>query len=101
MVLIQKLRQLLRDYDHILKTGAPISKQLHCIFLNRNIVQSAFALGGNQLAVVFKDITEQEQALQAEIKQREFVDTMGKITYALNETMKLDEVLDIILENLI
>jgi diguanylate cyclase (GGDEF)-like protein len=96
-----EIEQFLRDYDRILKTGAPISKQLHCILLNRNIVQSAFALGGNQLAVVFKDVTEQEQALQAEIKQREFVDTMGKITYALNETMKLDEVLDIILENLI
>ncbi len=94
------IEPILNDYDHVLKTGAPISKQRHYQLMNRNIILSAFALGENQLAVIFNDITEQEKAIKAENKQREFVDTMGKITYALNETMKLDEVLDVILENL-
>jgi len=94
------IEPILRDYDHVLKTGAPISKQRHHLLMNRNIILSAFAIGKNQLAVIFNDITELEKALQAEKKQRVFVDTMGKITYALNETMKLDEVLDIILKNL-
>lgn len=94
------IEPMLIDYDRLLNTGKPITKRRHYLLKNRNIIFSAFALDGNQIAVIFNDITEQELALQAEKKQQEIVETMGKITYALNETMKLDEVLDIILENL-
>lgn len=94
------IEPFLMDFDQVLKTGKPLTKQSHYLIKNRSIIISAFALGENQIAVIFNDTTEQKQALQAEKKQREIVNTMGKITYALNETMKLDEVLDIILENL-
>ncbi len=94
------IEPFLKDYDRVLKTGRPLTKKSHYLIKNRNIVISSFALGENQIAVIFDDITEQEKAFQAEKKQREFVDTMGKITYALNETLKLDKVLDIILENM-
>ncbi len=94
------IEPFLVDYDLVLKTGKPIDKQRHYLLMNRNINLSAFRLEENHLAVIFNDITEQELALQAEKKQREFVDTLGKITFAMNETMKLDEVLDILLENM-
>ncbi|MBW6472277.1 MAG: GAF domain-containing protein [Anaerolineaceae bacterium] len=94
------IEPFLLDYDRVLKTGKPIKKQRLYLLMNRNLILSAFALGENQLAVIFNDMTEQQQALLAEKKQRQFVDTLGKITFALNETMKLDEVLDIILENM-
>lgn len=95
------IEPFLINYDRVLKTGRPITKEHQYLYKNRNIILSAFSLDENQIAVIFNDISQQEQALQAEKKQREFVDTMGKITYALNETMKLDKVLDIILENMV
>lgn len=94
------IEPFLLDFDRVLKTGKPLKNQRHYLLMNRNLILSAFALGENQLAVIFNDMTEQLQAQLAEKKQRQFVDTLGKITFALNETMKLDEVLNIILENM-
>lgn len=94
------IEPFLETYDHVLRTGEIIVNKDHHLIRDRKIVISASSLGDNQVAVTFTDITEQENAVQSELKQREYLLTMSKITSALNETMKLDDVLNIILENL-
>ena len=94
------IQSFLDAYDQVLQSGERITNIHHHLIPDRNIVVSASRLGENQVAVTFTDITEQEAAKQSEIKQREYLLTMSKITSALNETMQMDEVLNIILENL-
>lgn len=96
----EAIEPFLKAYDHVLRTGEIIVNKDHHLIRDRKIVISASPLGENQVAVTFTDITEQETAIKSERKQREYLLTMSKITSALNETMKLDEVLDIILQNL-
>lgn len=96
----EAIKPFLKDYEHVLTTGDVISRKEHYLIHDRKIVFSVSSLGENQVAVTFTDITEQNKVIQSEIKQREYLLTMNKITSALNETMRLDEVLDIILENL-
>ncbi|MDO9086436.1 MAG: diguanylate cyclase [Anaerolineaceae bacterium] len=94
------IEPFLKVFDTVLKTGTAISNQQHHLIRERKITFSASSLGDNHIAVIFNDVTEQDKALQSEQKQRDFAITMGKITSALNKTMKFDEVLDIILENM-
>lgn len=96
----RKIQPFLDAYHHVLTSDERLTSMRHPLILDRNIIVSAVSLGENQVAVTFTDITEQEVAKQSEIKQREFLLTMSKITSALNETIHLDEVLNIILENL-
>ncbi len=97
---MEAIKPFLREYDHIVKTGLPITRQPHYLIKDRNVVFTAFSMGANQIAVIFNDLTEQEKVLRAEKRQRDFVETMATITSALNETMDMDVVLDIILENM-
>lgn len=96
----ETIEPFLKSYDHVLRTGKPISNQAHYLIRDRKIVISASSLGDDQIVVIFSDVTEQEKTVESEKKQREFSAIMAKIISALNETMKLDEVLNIILENL-
>jgi diguanylate cyclase (GGDEF)-like protein len=96
----EAIEPFLRDYDQVIRTGISLSNQQHYLIRDRLINFSASTLGDNLIAVIFNDVTENDKALEAERAQREFTTTMGKITSALNKTIKFDEVLDIILENL-
>lgn len=96
----EAIEPFLIDFDTVLKTGKSISNQQHYLIRERNITITISSLGNNHIAVIFNDITENNKAHEAERAQREFTTTMGKITSALNKTIKFDEVLDIILGNL-
>ncbi len=96
----EAIMPFLNDFDKVVKTGQPLTRKESFIIHDKKIVFSVFSLGENQIAIIFNDITDQHKALEVEKKQRDFVETMAKITSALNETMKMDEVLDIILVNL-
>jgi diguanylate cyclase (GGDEF)-like protein len=92
----QALESYLIDYDQVVRTGIPVSRKTDSLIGNRKLVFTVTSLGEEYLAVIFSDITEQEEALQAEREQRIFSDAMRDIASALNSTIHLTEVLDII-----
>ncbi len=94
------IRPIVKDFDKALKTGQPVSKEIYSALHVGKILYTAFSMGENQVAVIFKEIEDQEKVLLAEKKHRDYMDTLATITSALNKTIKLDEVLDIILASM-
>jgi diguanylate cyclase (GGDEF)-like protein len=92
----QSIEPYLSVYDKVLKTGIPIHGKTHSFIGNREIAYSITSLGDNLVSVFLHDITEQERALQGEREQRELAEAMRNIASALNKTIQLNEVLDII-----
>jgi diguanylate cyclase (GGDEF)-like protein len=96
----EAIASLLQDYDQAIKTRKPFKRQIHSLIGERELVYSVSSLGENRVAVIFTDITGQENALAEEKEQRKLSDAMQVILSALNSTIHLDDVLNIILEHM-
>lgn len=96
----ETIEPFLSAYDLANRTGKPVTKTIQSWTGNRLVNFTAISLGIDQIAVLFSDITEQENAIKAELEQRKLAEAMRSIASALNMTIHLDEVLDIILEHM-
>jgi diguanylate cyclase (GGDEF)-like protein len=91
---------LLAEYDQAVHLGKTPPRKIHTSIGERDLVSTTISLGDNRIAAIFSDVTDHELAIRAEREQRIISTAMQEILSALNSTIQLDEVLNIILDNM-
>ncbi len=96
----QAIQGFLTEYEAAIKTGKPVRRSTHSLIGNRELSYTVIPIGEKQVVVIFTDITEQLRSSRMEKEQQKMSDALRNIASALNMTIHLDEVLDIILDHM-